>query len=253
MNEDIRQLFKKKQNSPEQPKVLETAGPRGNGADLGLIWEKLLSCYIANKPMEERDRQVCEALVEALKNIYPGLELLAARFPLYGYMSDNSGRVYLWQGEANAVGYHNGEYVIVEWKVLDILNYWTKEAEMSYGAHFHQCLIYAMLLQMQLQLSYRPKVLIVPIHSLTGNQIHPGLFSDIPKQTKAILSSYTWSVETPRVEPRIRSPKKSVFKIGVPVGAVSPNTALKDLFWPEATVADLLKEIHYLKVEDKDI
>ena len=252
MNEDIKQLFKKKKNGAERPKLLEIAGPRGTGAELGLNWDKLLSHYITNKPMEERDRQVGEALEDALREIYPGIELLAAHFPLYGYMSDSKGKVYLWQGEVDAVGYYNGEYLIVEWKLLDILNYWTKEAETAYGAHLHQCLVYARLLQLHLQLSYRPKILIVPIHSLTGNQIHPGLFSDVPKQNKTVMSSYSWSVEMPGLLPRLNSPESSVFKAGIEAGAVNPETTLKELFRPEATVADLLKEIQHLKVESKD-
>lgn len=60
------------------------------------------------------------------------INLLDSRFPLYGYASDKtSTKVYYWYGTADAIGWFKddkgkGRYVIVDWKVLDILEFWEK-------------------------------------------------------------------------------------------------------------------------------
>ena len=60
------------------------------------------------------------------------INLLGSRFPLYDYASDKtSTKVYYWYGTADAIGWYKddkgkGRYVIVDWKVLDILEFWEK-------------------------------------------------------------------------------------------------------------------------------
>ena len=103
------------------------------------------------------------------------IHLLDGHYPLYGYASDETDappQVYFWHGEADAIGWYKdnkGEerYIIVDWKVLDILNSWEKNKN-AFGKYLHQCLIYARLLQLHMDLDYLPHILIVPTGSIPG-------------------------------------------------------------------------------------
>ena len=105
-----------------------------------------------------------------LKEVF-GIDLLVSHMQLYGYMyskEESSPQVYYWQGDADAVGWYENKnteehgYVIVDWKVVELLNYWEKDKN-AFGKHLYQCLVYARLLQLHLKLKYLPSILIVPI------------------------------------------------------------------------------------------
>ena len=131
--------------------------------------------------------------------------LFESHFPLYGYASDETDappQVHFWHGEADAIGWFcdkelGGRYVIVDWKVLDILDFWEKNKD-AFGKYLHQCLIYARLFQLHMKLDYLPGILIVPISSITGEDIHPALFKDYPDDCKEAIESFKWSVELPK-------------------------------------------------------
>ena len=62
---------------------------------------------------------------------YYGMNILDKHFPLYGYASDETyalPKVHFWQGEADAIGWYKDpnmgieRHLIVNWKVVDILN-----------------------------------------------------------------------------------------------------------------------------------
>lgn len=55
-------------------------------------------------------------------------------------------KIFLWQGEVDVVGFYGnsseeGKYVIVDWKVVDILEFWNKNLDV-YGRYLYQCLVY---------------------------------------------------------------------------------------------------------------
>lgn len=153
-----------------------TTAPCANA--LGTEWHNLLDKSLKGQEMTEyEDKYVAaaESLFEILEdkmNINP----LESEFPLYGYMkskSELSQEVYLWQGNADAIGllYNKKrkrfEYVIVDWKITrDLLGFW--DSPKTFGMHLHQCLVYAKLLKIHLNLYYLPSVLIVPISSDNG-------------------------------------------------------------------------------------
>ena len=182
-------------------------------------------------------------LVEILKMFE--VRFLDSHFPLYGYMynkTEESSKVYMWQGEADAIGWYQnsdgkGRYVIVTWKVLDILEFWTKNPD-AYGKYLHQCLVYARLLQLHLELDYLPHILIVPIHGITGQDIHPGLFYDYPKKCKEVMEGFEWSTTLTK-PPQIIDGKRRPFN-NVKKGNVDENMPLRDFFAKDAKVKDLL-------------
>ena len=147
-------------------------GRCGKGNNVGQHWDKVLSklvqiCKdgsdIEPRLSQLREEMQCEISAEKvlLQRIYKEfkIEFLDSHFPLNGYMyskTEDSPKVYLWQGDADAVGWYrdsSGEerYVIVDWKVLDILEFWKKNKD-AYGKYLHQCLVYARLLQLHLKL-----------------------------------------------------------------------------------------------------
>ena len=90
------------------------------------------------------------------------LSFLDSKFPLFGFMREvatnekKHSKLYLWQGEADAIAFSEvlEKYVIVEFKVVDnLLNYWKRKTDLC-GKHLHQCLVYAKLLQLQMNLHY---------------------------------------------------------------------------------------------------
>ena len=103
------------------------------------------------------------------------LNFLDSKFPLFGFMREREvatnekkhhPKLYLWQGEADAIAYswELNRYVIVEFKVVDNLSdYWQSKTDL-YGKHLHQCLVYAKLLQLHMNLHYLPPILIVGVY-----------------------------------------------------------------------------------------
>ena len=64
--------------------------------------------------------------------------------------------------------------------------------------YLHQCLFYARLLQLHMDLDYLPHILIVPISSITGKDIYPALFWDYPEECKQAIESFKWSLTPPK-------------------------------------------------------
>ena len=88
-------------------------------------------------------------------------------------------------------------------KVLDILNSWEKNKN-AFGKYHHQCLIYARLLQLHMDLDYLPHILIIPISSLTGKDVYLALFWDYPKECKQAIESFKWSRTLPKPTMKVR-------------------------------------------------
>ena len=268
MNENIKAEFRKasQEELGGEATHLGITGPKKKGVATGQAWDDLLATYILNDPAryakksksakEEqiRDEAAAAAVRKALQKKYEGFQLLDVRFPLYGYMKGPKHRsvseVYLWQGEADAVAHYKGKYVIVDWKMVEILNYWEKEPK-AFGAHLHQCIVYARLLRLHLQLDYLPPILIVAIDSVYGESIRPGLFTDYPKASKDALEEFAWSKEKP--EPALQVPigskllKREVNELVK--GKVSPDMRRTDLFDPAATLQDLMSAFGLRELE----
>ena len=187
-------------------KTLARGGKCGTGNVVGLYWDKMLSKKIEEIKQSHltaaEEEKVETLLIREIFNLF-GINVFDSHFPLYGYMyskTEELPKVYLWQGEADAVGWYKdkqgvGRYVIVDWKVLDILDFWKKNKD-AYGKYLHQCLVYARLLQLELQLhlelEYLPHILIVPISGKSGQDIHPALFVDYPEKCKEMLKNLEW-------------------------------------------------------------
>lgn len=216
-------------------------------AQLGQQWDRFLSERIDGKETSGK-RDAADLLFDYLKAEF-GITLLkgSSHMPLYGYMYRQeklSPRVYYWDGEADAVGwYYNtkkeqNEYVIVDWKARELLDYWNGSSAL--GHHLHQCLVYARLLQLHLDLSYLPSILIVPISKNNGRDIQPGFFYDYPHECKSFLDEQlTWSIEQPKPLRNIYD--EFPFNPTLNVGVVSGDMLLKNLFAEEAKVKDLLE------------
>ena len=201
----------------------------------------------------------CNVIAECflLRQIYELFDIvfLDSHFPLYGYVyskTENSPKVYLWQGEADAVGWYkdssgNERYVIVDWKVVNTLDFWEKNVD-AYGKYLHQCLVYSRLLQLHLKLGYLPQILIVPISGETGQDFHPVLFYDYPEKCKEKIESFEWSTALPEPPKKI-SGKWPLFKNSLPVGKVDENMPLTELFHTDAKVSDLLEEFGWQSLE----
>ena len=247
--------------------TLSAQGKTGSGPAIGIYWGKILSEIIqAMKPTN-----VSKESIQALQINYPaeysvlddltkehGITWLDSCFKLYGYMysKEESPEVYLWKGNADAVGWYRdssgkGRYVIVDWKVVDILNFWEKNND-AYGKFLHQCLIYARLLQLHLKLDYLPHILIVPISGLTGKDIHPGLFYDFPGKCKEMINSFEWSTTRPKPP---ESPSKKIsakwplFKPDLEAKKVDEDKLLKEIFKEDAKVSDLLEAFGWPSLE----
>ena len=243
-------------------------GKRGKGNNVGQHWDKVLSKLIQiykdggsdiePRLCQLREEMKCEISAEndLLHLIYEEFEIefLDSHFPLHGYMyskTEDSPKVYLWQGDADAVGWYKDRrgkerYVIVDWKVLDILEFWEKNKD-AYGQYLHQCLVYARLLQLHLKLDYLPHILIVPISGETGRDLHPMLFYDYPEMCKEMIESFEWSTTLPEPSQKI-SGKWPLFN-DLPVGKVDENMSLHELFNKNAKVRDLLKEFGWHSLE----
>ena len=253
MTNAVKQNFGKYCDVTEQTKLTESlpASTR-EGCVLGQDWGKFLSERIDGGRTSGK-RDAADSLFDYLNETF-GVTLFVSYMQLYGYMcSPEKCQVYYWDGEADAVGwYYNktreqNEYVIVDWKVLDLLNYW--ESSSAFGQHLHQCLVYARLLRLHLNLSYLPSILIVAISKYSGRDFQAGFFYDYPDECKSFLDEQlTWSIEQPKPPWNIYG--KFPFNPKLKEGVVCDEMLLKDLFAEEAKVKDLLKvfDLNGLKV-----
>ena len=200
--------------------TLKKEGEGGSGNAVGIAWDKNLSNYIEGlkqlnlKFSKGKGFQYSEDVeFYLLQEIFKAfrIHLLDGHYPLYGYVSDETDarpQVYFWHGEADAIGWYKDDkgeerYVIVDWKVLDIVEFWEKNKD-AFGKYLHQCLIYASLLKLHMDLDYLPHILIVPISSITGRDIHPMLFWDYPEECKEAIKSFKWSIELPKPTMKVR-------------------------------------------------
>ena len=241
---------------------MRKGGECGSGNAAGIVWDKKLSTFINDMKRLKLQFLYDEGFLFArsvefylLQEIFKtfGIYLLESRFPLYGYASDETGalpNVYFWHGEADAIGWYKndkgkGRYVIVDWKVLDILDFWERNKD-AYGKYLHQCLIYARLLQLHMKLNYLPHILIVPISSITGKDIHPALFWSYPKECKEAIKGLKWSVTLPEPTMKVRGGRP--FHPNVR-GRVDRNLALSRFVMGFATVGELLDSLGLPQLE----
>lgn len=254
MNKTIKENFRQFLSTPDEIITLEEAGKCGPPYDnvLGNYWHKFLSNRIKGKEIEEeKDARVADSLFQKVKSEF-GIVLLDSEFPLHCYIYDGE-EVYFWKGDADAIGWYYNErrgqheYVIVDWKVQrDLLGFWKKSD--AYGKFLHQCLVYARLLQLHLDLDYLPAILIVPISSDNGQDIYPGLFYDYPDDCKNTINQYSWSKKQPEPSQKIKKTNK-VLKDSVENGVVIEEMLLTELFAEGAKVKDLLKAFDFKALE----
>ena len=190
------------------------------------------------------------------------LSFFDSKFPLFGFMRDvatnekKHPKLYLWQGEADAIAYSwkLKKYVIVEFKVVDNLSdYWKRKTDLC-GKHLHQCLVYAKLLQLHMNLPYLPPSLIVIIHKVTGKEGYFALFEDYPQRCYDKLDEYEWFPEQPSKRPlKIENTDKLLHEkfryMGDVVCVPDPQTKQSDIFGEDATLKDLLDSLGYDSLE----
>ena len=178
------------------------------------------------------------------------LRFLKSKFPLFGFMRDRATdekktpKVYLWQGEADAIAYSEAlqKYIIVDFKVVDdFLGYWEERTDLC-GRHLHQCLVYARLLKLHMDLEYLPPIMIVVIDRVTGREAFFPLFKNYPDECKVKLEEYEWSTNQPPKLPFKMVKNDKLVRDGV-AGGVSSDTLLNTIFKETATVRDLLEAL----------
>ena len=266
MSNSVRNEFREFQ-AEREVLTLTAQGETGSGPAIGTHWGEILSRIIQAMKPTNGSKKSTEKLQKKYPAEYSVLDNLTKKhgirwhdscFKLYGYMysKEESPEVYLWKGNADAVGWYRdssgkGRYVIVDWKVLDILNFWEKNND-AYGKFLHQCLIYARLLQLHLKLDYLPHILIVPIYGETGKDINPGLFDGFPKNCKEMINSFEWSTTRPKPP---ESPSKKIsakwplFKPDLEAKKVDEDKLLKEIFKEDAKVSDLLEAFGWPSLE----
>ena len=227
----------------------------------GHKWDALLCNWIKrnrfpvipNSPTLE-DEEVARGLISCVEQQHD-LTFLDSKFPLFGFMREvakdqkKHPKLYLWQGEADAIAYSCAlkNYVIVDFKVVDdFLDYLQKKTDLC-GKHLHQCLVYAKLLQLQMGLphDHLPPSLIVVIQKVTGKDGYFALFKDYPKESYKKLDEYEWFTKQPPKRPlKIHNPEKLLNPIYISVNDITRDTLLKDLFFNSgATVKDLFEDL----------
>ena len=102
----------------------------------GHKWDALLSNWIrGNRSLILPEEKVADRLISYVEE-QRGLTFLVSKFPLFGFMKEvakdqkKHPKLYLWQGEADAIAYswNLGKYVIVDFKVVDnLLDYEQKK------------------------------------------------------------------------------------------------------------------------------
>ena len=266
------------ENGPKNAKLIpfsEVAYERPGG-----VWDALLAkwiktnrgdtdgCTLSDRmsnlslpsPSQEDVIQECVAqdLISSIEEQH-NLYFLDSKFPLFGFMREvatnekKHPKLYLWQGEADAIAgsWELKKYVIVEFKVVDNLSdYWKRKTDLC-GKHLHQCLVYAKLLQLHMKLPYLPPSLIVVIHKVTGKEGYFALFEDYPQECKDKLDEYEWFTEQPSKRPlKIANTDKLLQEsYENQVGLFRPDARLTDIFAMNATVKDLLDFLGYDSLE----
>ena len=222
----------------------------------GQEWDELLSKWIKqNRPSldpispSQTLENVAARLISCVEQQH-GLTFLDSKFPLFGYMKEvakdqkKHPKLYLWQGEADAIAYSSAleKYLIVDFKVVDnLLDYCQKKTDLC-GKHLHQCLVYAKLLKLQMGLSYLPPSLIVAIDRFTGKDGYFPLFEDYPDECKKRLDDFEWFKEQPQKQPLKIDNAENLLNPSFINGSapIYPYTRLRAFFNDTATVEDLL-------------
>ena len=186
--EGLSDKFWEYQRKRDHGVTLAMGGKYDPGNDVGIAWDGNFSAKINTITTEKRWFTKNRKKEDTTEEIfgYFGINILDKYFPLYDNASgktDALPKVHFWHGKADTIGWYKDSkteierYVIVDWKVLDILNFWEKNKNV-FGKFFHQCLIYARLLQLHMDLYYLPHILIVPISSITDP---PCVVLELPK------------------------------------------------------------------------
>lgn len=263
MSHSVREEFRATQ-SFDEVRTLSAQGKTGSGPAIGIHWGVKLSEIIQamkrtkGSTVSEEEAQkldpAAHSVLDTITDMF-GIRWLDSPFKLYGYMHDKeeSSEVYLWNGDADAIGWYGdspeeGRYVIVDWKVRDILRFWEKNVD-AYGKFLHQCLIYARLLQLHMKLDYLPRILIVPISGITGKEIHPGFFHDFPEKCKEMINSFEWSTTRPKTTTKKISVKWPLFKPNLEAMKVDKDKLLREIFKEDAKVSDLLEVLRWPSLE----
>ena len=231
----------------------------------GHEWDALLSNWIKRNrspvhrispslTLNEEKVAVADSLISWVEQQH-NLRFLDSKFPLFGFMREvakdqkKRPKLYLWQGEADAIAYSwkLKDYVIVDFKVVDnLLDYWEKKTDLC-GKHLHQCLVYAKLLQLHMGFRYLPRSLIVVIDKVTGMKGYFPLFEDYPKECSKKLDEYEWFKELPKKRPlKIYNPEKllnSAFYEEGGLSVIRHDTPLQDLFNYYDTAKDLFTDL----------
>ena len=219
-----------------------------------------LALWSGEKFTPERLALQLISFIESQHNLY----FLESKFPLFGFMREvatnekKRPKLYLWQGEADAIAFSwdLDKYVIVEFKVVDNLSdYWESKTDLC-GKHLRQCLVYAKLLQLQMNLRYVPPSLIVVIHKVTGKEGYFALFEGYHKECYEKLDEYEWFTEQPSKRPdplKIANTDNLLhenFRLMCRDVVVPPaQTKLSAIFGEDATVKDLLDSLGYDSLE----
>lgn len=198
--------------------------------------------------------QVAEKLVDKLQKTYDGLRFNQSKFPLFSFMRDDTDekkmpKLYLWQGEADAIAFYNRQYIIVDFKTVGNISEYQQNAVDLCGKHLHQCLIDAQLLKLHMNLDYLPPILIVVIDRVTGFQIYPPLFGKYPSECEEKLKNFKWSKKEFSQKPPLRLRDDGKLFIGNTVSPVDTGKKLTEIFKSEATAKDLLDALGYGSLE----
>ena len=142
---------------------------------------------------------------------------------------DGNEGVCLWNGKADAIAWYEDNYVIVEWKAVDLIECWNESK--VYTTFLHQCLVYSRLLQLHLSLEKLPSILIVTINNTgkiikAGKHIKAGYFRDFPRGCEKELEAYEWEMKSPVKQ---LSLPKALVKEGINVGLVQEEVRKKEV------------------------
>ena len=231
---------------------LKQAGPRGSGPQAGIQWGKMLKNYIDGVP--DPNHETAQNVIDNLKREFDGIEFLETEFPLYGYMvhkEEGKKEVCLWNGKADAIAWCKDEYVIVDWKAVDLNEFWEKNSRV-YKEYLHQCLVYSRLLKLHLNLEKLPPILIVAISNFTGKDVTAGYFHDFPDECKKELEKYVWSKEiNPSENEKTNrlSLQKELVKNEIEVGLVGKEKKICDILKNDCTVGDFVAALGFDELE----
>ena len=234
--------------SSKEVSKLPCKGYTGRGPNIGKQWHSAIKHYINENNYSsdnDVDENIAKGVIDTVKDVFPNqFEFLKSEFALFGYMTQSD--ISYWDGIADAIGFYEGNYVIVDWKVVQPENFKRQNPDVYGGSYLHQCLVYARLLQLHLNLEKLPFIMIVLINNENGEEIHPHMIETYPDECTKLLESYNWFVNKPTFTPPTRievhcgnliKPKSSFIQQGV----VDDETQLCQLFKKNAKVSDLRK------------